>query len=683
MAQGNEDTIDSVSFSSDGKRLAGGNDQVVIIWEVSTGKILHRCKGHEKSISSVAFAPRAEVLASAGDGVCLWNAGTGKLLRRLGKREDVQSLVYSPDGKTLAFSSDESGTVMLFDVATNKERGRLLGNKFGLRCLSFSPDSTTLASGGDEGSVCLWDVASGKKRKLLGDDQRYAVRAMAFSPDGRILAVQGWGQTILRWDVDTGKLCRPFDAHDGEIFDVAFSADGQSLLTAGFDGELRAWNATTGKGINSVWRSDWGRCRGFHPGGKITVIEKDDIRLRDVCTGKELARFSQAATLGNCFALSPDFKLMATGDAAYTNHVWQRGNETEQRQFKIDETHYRFLMARGEGVTSQVFCHDGRTLVSAGTGMTIWLWDTATGKITGALCGHNGRVNCLALSPCGRLLASGDSQWEVRLWDLEMRRQVAELGPFEQGQVCSVAFSADGRTLAAGDEHGEIRLWEVVTGRERRRFKGHQGGVNQLTFASDGRRLASGSSDTTALIWDLAGLTANKHHQSRAHATEDLDALWRTLASSDATDAYQAAWDLTTASARTVRFLGSRLQRAPSATQENITRMVGDLNNDRFTVRQKAQGELARLGELTRPALLYMLTSKPSLEVRQRIDSLLANLDPRKSSDCLRTLRALEVLENIGTSEAQQLLEHLATGAPQARLTREAQAALARVTKRP
>jgi hypothetical protein len=111
--------------------------------------------------------------------------------------------------------------------------------------------------------------------------------------------------------------------------------------------------------------------------------------------------------------------------------------------------------------------------------------------------------------------------------------------------------------------------------------------------------------------------------------------------------------------------------------------MVGDLNNDRFTVRQKAQGELARLAELARPALLYMLTSKPSLEVRQRIDSLLANLDPLTSSECLRILRALEVLENIGTSEAQQLLEHLATGAPQARLTREAQATLARVTKRP
>jgi len=174
---------------------------------------------------------------------------------------------------------------------------------------------------------------------------------------------------------------------------------------------------------------------------------------------------------------------------------------------------------------------------------------------------------------------------------------------------------------------------------------------------------------------------AEGRYQSKVNSLEDIEAQWAALASVDGTRAYRAIWTLAMASTPTVRFLRSRLQPVPSVKPEDIARMVSDLGSDRFAERRKAEQELARIAESARPALLQTLAAKPSLEVRRRAEGLLERLDPLQSLDCLRTLRALEVLENIGSAEAEQLLERLAAGAPQARLTQEAKGTLVRLAK--
>jgi hypothetical protein len=99
--------------------------------------------------------------------------------------------------------------------------------------------------------------------------------------------------------------------------------------------------------------------------------------------------------------------------------------------------------------------------------------------------------------------------------------------------------------------------------------------------------------------------------------------------------------------------------------------------------REQAIRELERLGELAEPALRKALEGQPSLEVRRRVEGLLQKLDgPVTLPQHLRSLRAIEVLEHIGTPAAQQVLAQLAKGATAAHLTREAQAAVARLEGR-
>jgi hypothetical protein len=114
-----------------------------------------------------------------------------------------------------------------------------------------------------------------------------------------------------------------------------------------------------------------------------------------------------------------------------------------------------------------------------------------------------------------------------------------------------------------------------------------------------------------------------------------------------------------------------------------VNRLIADLGDEDFDKREKATRELRALGDAVELRLRQALDRNPSAENRRRIEDLLARLDEAApSGEALRALRAIEVLEHIGTPEASRLLKALADGAPEARLTREAKAALQRLEKR-
>jgi HEAT repeat protein len=162
-----------------------------------------------------------------------------------------------------------------------------------------------------------------------------------------------------------------------------------------------------------------------------------------------------------------------------------------------------------------------------------------------------------------------------------------------------------------------------------------------------------------------------------------MEHLWSDLRSADATRAYQALWSFTAAEGA-VRFLKGRLRPVLVPGEPHLSRLLADLDSDRFAVREQAAVELQRLGLLAEPALRQALEGKPSLEVRRRVEQLLGKLQGSVvHPNTLRALRAVEALEHIGNPEARQVLESLAKGVSQARLTQEARASLERLAKRP
>jgi hypothetical protein len=110
--------------------------------------------------------------------------------------------------------------------------------------------------------------------------------------------------------------------------------------------------------------------------------------------------------------------------------------------------------------------------------------------------------------------------------------------------------------------------------------------------------------------------------------------------------------------------------------------LLADLDSEQFAVRDAAAQELEGMGSQIEPTLRRLLESKPSLEVRKRVLAIQEKQRGVPTAATLRALRAIRVLEAIGTAEARQMLEKLVMGAPTARQTREAKAALQRLTSR-
>lgn len=205
--------------------------------------------------------------------------------------------------------------------------------------------------------------------------------------------------------------------------------------------------------------------------------------------------------------------------------------------------------------------------------------------------------------------------------------------------------------------------------------------VHALAFTPDGKMLAAAEApDTTIRLWDVSGLTRARRRPAVGLTDKDLAALWADLAGANAAKAYRAARTLATAPKQAVPWLQERLRPVAAPDPDQIVRLLADLDSDSFQTREKATRELAGLGESAGPALRKALAGRPSAEVRQRLQPLLAELDrPEDSPERLRVLRAVEALEDAGTAEARQVLEKLAGGLAEARVTREAKASLSRL----
>jgi hypothetical protein len=278
------------------------------------------------------------------------------------------------------------------------------------------------------------------------------------------------------------------------------------------------------------------------------------------------------------------------------------------------------------------------------------------------------------------MLASAGRDGGVHLWDVASGKAVRRL-PDPGDWVGFLVFSPDGRALACGGGDGTVRVWEVATAMERCRFAGHRGAVRCGAFSPDGRKLFSGSQDTTVLFWDVTGRVAERRPETAPLSPRKLEELRADLAAADAARAHRALWALAAAPGQAVSMFREQLRPVIAADPERVARLLADLDSDDFAVRDKATKQLQKMGEAALPGLRKALAGQPPPELRRRAERLLDDLSGG-TFEQLYTLRALEVLEHIGSPEARRLLETLGGGVPEARLTQEAKASLERLARR-
>ncbi|MEU0877253.1 helix-turn-helix domain-containing protein [Lentzea sp. NPDC005914] len=239
--QAHSDSVYSVAAHGD-LIATGSYDRTVKLWQ--NGRLLTVLTGPRDAVNTVQFSPDGKTLlaASADHRVHRWTITDPRKPEELpaldGHTDAVNTLAVSPDGRLVATGSTDR-TIVLWDARTGASLDTLRGHADSVEALAFSPDSSRLASGSGDFSVRVWDVASrAVVTHLTGPG--HAVKSVAFSPDGTRLATGGTDFTVRVWDLATGTPAE-LAGHTDTVHAVAFSPDGRTLASASADHDVRLW----------------------------------------------------------------------------------------------------------------------------------------------------------------------------------------------------------------------------------------------------------------------------------------------------------------------------------------------------------------------------------------------------------------------------------------------------------
>ena len=349
--------ITLLTYSPDGKILASANhfgSRLIQLWNVASRTLVHELT-RPSDLYSIAFSPDSRTLAAgARDGIIpLWDVKTGQLLAELHGSSDVRAVGFSRDGKVLATGHYGSLPVIrLWDAATGKELRRIEGRFHGIESLAFSADSKTVITSGSDNIIRLWDVATGTERAPRGN-QGY-VGGVTLSPDGRTLAYVNL-DSIRLLDLATGEETGSLATSEPAL-SLAFSPDGTMLAAGTYENAIFLWDVGTRKlrGKLEGDKQNAGLANGFFnsvaftPDGKVLISGGNDaaVRFWDVTTGKELRRLSLRDEANRyCYvaaiALSSDGRLLAAsgwaqqGNAGGITRLWETATGKELQHLTL------------------------------------------------------------------------------------------------------------------------------------------------------------------------------------------------------------------------------------------------------------------------------------------------------------------------------------------------------------
>jgi WD40 repeat protein len=400
-----------VAFAPGGGLMACGDVRAVRLFAVPSFRELRALEEHNnRSVTELTFSRDGKRLAGAlNHGVAIWDVASGKQLNRpAGHQAPVCVLTFSRDGRALA-SGDEHGVAAVWDLPRRVVRQRFSGHFTGVRALAFRPDGQALATGdgypqGTTGPldayIRLWDLGTGRRTHEWRAHLN-AVRGLAFSPDGKRLVSAGGDGRLRSWDAGSGQRLWQARVSLGQYTSAALSADGRTVLFASVSGQLGLWRADTGAPLRAL----------SAPAAAPPRALSAPAPRRPRAPTARPPRFLHAAFLrdGRVGTVRGDGHASAV-------QVWDDVSGKVLRSAALSPP------APHTGWFAHALSPDGKTYATGADRHAVVLYDTFSGEQLARLEGHAGPVVSLAFSPDGRVLASGSHDATVLLWDVSGER---------------------------------------------------------------------------------------------------------------------------------------------------------------------------------------------------------------------------------------------------------------------
>jgi WD40 repeat protein len=460
--EGLSSSVTAVCFSPDGRRVAGaaGLYKPVQVWDAATGDVQLAVKG-PAYMYAISFSPDGKLLAGDFDGaVKLWDAATGQERLTLARldRGHIFGLSFSPDGKRLACGSGD-GVVTVWDTATGRESLTLRGHTNGVLSVAFSPDGRRLASASSDGTIRVWDAARDQGPLLIKGPVEQP-DAICFSPDCQRVASAHSPTNDFRkptakvWDLATRQEVIALDDPAGDADGMCFSPDGKRLaLALGVGKKVLVWDGATRRVAFACEGPGGAKCVTYSPDGKRLAggFDGGAVKVWDATTGQEALTLKGHTGSARCVTYSPDGKRLASSADDGAVKVWDATTGQEALTLK---GHPRWG-------ASVCFSSDGRRLAGAAED-TVIVWDTETGQELLTLTGSRG-AGSVCFSPDGQRLATAESgpSGTVRIWDAATGQDVLAFKEPTLGGK-EIRFTPDGKRLVSAFADGTVKIWDAT-----------------------------------------------------------------------------------------------------------------------------------------------------------------------------------------------------------------------------
>ena len=568
-----------LKFSADGKTLTGKDRKgTVSFWDTTTGEQLN------------TFTPNLPKIRLGKDRI--WSFATDAFIDQtigfifaVGNKDGTISIQDGRTGremrKFIVRKDDESSLPIQSEQTYSYKDEMPAGRMRWVNSLYFSPDGKTLVSGidyriahwngwsGSGGPIELWDVDTGEQLGVFPDGI-----GATFSGDGRTVAINGNGECTI-WDIATRRKIAEFPRSPN----VQFSGDGKTLAIIENDG-YTLWDIATRNEITSHHPIvEW-----FEVSPERFLLSQDgtllvtsdkygNVAVRETKNIKQLRLVTTNYTKPfMALAFSHDGKTIASGDSTSTIQLWNTHTSAKQNTIKAAAYKIEGLAFARDNVTltavndqediiqwdittsKEVAAHTlpntniavGSALFDDGTGLyirglaftpnseklvvknmekapikafdtTIEIWDITTDRSPRPLIEFATHWGPIALTADGSILASGsDAPDATDLWSTHTGKRIATLKSsknwindlliwlrLRHSSIYALAFTHDGKTLAVGTRDKHIQLWNVNTLQHIGSLEGHKHVVCELAFSPDGKILASGDTGGKIHLWEM------------------------------------------------------------------------------------------------------------------------------------------------------------------------------------
>ncbi len=658
----------------------------VRVWDVRNKRRLHSIEwSFNPWGSTIATSPGGELIAAGGARLGVWETKTYQSVHQADSKGEIGlSLSFSPDGAHLATGMG-NGKIEVWNTRTWEVETTIKAHERLVLSIAYSPDGRRLATCGRDDVLKVWDIGTNelvlRSRRPPGPRPSAAI---AFSPDGKLVAA-ALGNLVDIWEIPGGQRKWSPEGHDGPVARVAYSPDGKSLATADWNGTIRLWNSLSGQ---MKWEATGPPCQvlqlSFSPDGTTvaSVTVEGSYCEWDVGTGKpaRAVALSEGRLLAGC-AIAGDREAVLT--------------LPDGEVLRLDlATGLRSVVHLASDYATEGPCHpalspDGRVLVQA-VGNQLRLSDLQTGSIRETVPHGNERFQFITFSTDSRRLVALTSRrttrwwprWpdhRIRVWEVATAREIPNhqrVQPVRGSTACTL--SPDGRTLAI---HGTGAVVQVIDLEAlwNQRLEIPRGTVSSIAFSDDGEVLAVGSSAGLVYVWPIPSPTPLGVISEESAGTKGLELIWKALGYPER---YNAVWEMSAFEDDAVDFLRPHLAATPPAQAKDVMELVSQLDDPAFEVRQEAFQRLRDMGVSAVPILRVALADQPSAQTKLRLSELLRSYDSGFrpfGGDSLRRLRAIEVLERVGSHKARNLLQEVAETSPWLREVELSQAALVRL----